>query len=50
MILTISPEEGDLQQTSLILYAKHPIHSVEAGRLFYPFYTRLRCESPEFSR
>lgn len=30
----------------LTLYTEHPIHTAAAGRLFAPFYQRLRCEDP----
>lgn len=49
-VLKLSPEPGEYQESSLTLYTAHPIHSREAGRLFHPFYTRLRCEADEYSR
>jgi tRNA1Val (adenine37-N6)-methyltransferase len=50
LILGLSPEPGPLLEASLTLYREHPIHSADAGALFYPFYTRLRCEAPEWTR
>ncbi|GGC00999.1 tRNA1(Val) (adenine(37)-N6)-methyltransferase [Marinobacterium zhoushanense] len=49
-ILGLSPAAGELREDSLTLYSAHPIHSREAGRLFYDYYTRLRCEAVEYTR
>ncbi|WP_051299035.1 tRNA1(Val) (adenine(37)-N6)-methyltransferase [Marinobacterium litorale] len=49
-ILTLARQPGDCEHETLTLYRAHPVHSREAGRLFYPFYTRLRCEDPRFER
>lgn len=50
LILGLSPSEGDITDAALTLYRAHPVHTREAGQLFYPFYTRLRCEDPRFER
>jgi len=48
-VLGLSPEPGELHEESLTLYTTHPVHSREAGRLFHPFYTRLKCEATEYA-
>lgn len=47
-ILGLSPQAGETVTKELMLYRAHPIHTREAGQLFYPFYTRLRCEDPTY--
>lgn len=50
LILGLSPEAGPLAQHELTLYLEHPVHTAAAGALFHPFYTRLRCADPAWSR
>ncbi|MBV1788573.1 methyltransferase [Marinobacterium sp. D7] len=49
-ILGLSKTPGGVIEESLTLYTEHPVHSREAGRLFYPYYTRLRCEADDYVR
>lgn len=50
LILGLGREAGPVQRSSLTLYRQHPVHTAAAGALFYPFYTRLRCEDPAWAR
>lgn len=50
LILGLSRQTGPCEEHALTLYVKHPVHTAAAGKLFFPFYTRLRCEDPTLVR
>lgn len=47
-ILVLGRSAHTCQHSRIILYRKHPLHTAEAGKLFYPYYTRLRCEDARY--